>query len=75
MLSAQMMDAAVRAAAEPLNTIVWVSWCDMRAGWCVFRGWEGHTQACLMAGPFSTREAAEALLGPQLRQIGCAPPA
>ena len=41
---------------------VWAEFWDLRNGWCVFRG--RGALAILQAGPFASREEAEALLGP-----------
>ena len=48
----------------------WVGWCDARAGWCVYLN-RGGLSASVVAGPFQTREDAEALLGPELKQPHC----
>jgi hypothetical protein len=60
----------VRQEAEkPLNVSVWAGWCDTRGGWCVYQTYENILCDDLLAGPFDTREEAEAVLGPELKTL------
>lgn len=61
--------AARQEAVKSLRVSLWATWCDSRYGWCVYRNDENQLQAQLLAGPFRTREEAEALLGPELKAL------
>lgn len=55
-------------ATRPL--ILWAAFDLNRAGWCVWKAAKGDLIAQFHAGPFDTREQAEALLGPPAAATG-----
>ena len=68
-LSEAQLEVARRDAERPINVSLWAGWCDTRNGWCVYRNYENLLHADLLAGPFDTREEAEAVLGPELKTL------
>jgi hypothetical protein len=53
------------AGTDPTEPrVLWAAYSTLHAGWCVWRGVQGAVDSVLVAGPFKTREEAEALLGP-----------
>lgn len=68
-LSDEALEAARQNTPERIACTVYVAYSDRKAGWCVFQSYEGTLHSDTLAGPFDTREEAEALLGP------AAPPA
>lgn len=46
--------------------VLWAAYSTLHAGWCVWRGVQGAVDSVLVAGPFKTRDEADALLGPAL---------
>jgi hypothetical protein len=63
-LSNEALEAARQNTSERIACTVYVAYSNRKAGWCVFTSYEGTLHSDTLAGPFNTREEAEALLGP-----------
>lgn len=63
-LADDAVEATRRTTPERIACTVFVAYSDRKAGWCVFQSYAGTLQCETLAGPFATREAAEAMLGP-----------
>lgn len=60
------------ASAQRLQlppAILFAAFDQARGGWCIFESKQGATASELVAGPFQSREAAEAQLGPSFAEI------
>ena len=68
-LSPEQLLVAQAEAAKQFRVSYWAGWDDARTGWCVFLNHENMLEATLLAGPFNTRDEAEAVLGPELKQL------
>lgn len=60
----RMLAFARQCEPERIRCAVFVAYSHRLAGWCVEQSYEGALSSDMLAGPFDTREQAEAMLGP-----------
>ena len=62
-LSDKALALACQNTPERIGRMVYVAFSERKGGWCVFQSYESDLHSNTLAGPFETREQAEALLG------------